>query len=110
LLYGVIESPSMDVVVDLTDEFGGGDNNFKMIDPYAFMFGNPVQITFKGQVTNIVNRDDHLVFYWMQDEDAVPEVHTVDVSNLFGQWNLDVFLGDEAFLAVPSEKVDWYAS
>jgi len=105
LLYEVTNSPSMDVIVDLTDEFGGGDNNFEMVEPFAFVFGNPVQITHDGQGTDIVNPDDYLVFYWMEDEDAVAEIHTVDVSNLFGQWNLDVYQGDEALLAVPSEKI-----
>jgi uncharacterized repeat protein (TIGR02543 family) len=107
LVYEVTESPSMDVIVDLTDEFGGGDNNFEMVEPFAFIFGSPVRITHDGEVTNIVNPDDHLVFYWMRDEDAISEVHTVDVSNPFGQWQLDLFQGDEALLAVPSEKITW---
>jgi hypothetical protein len=106
LLYGINESPPMDVIVDLTDEFGGGDNNFEMVEPFAIMFGNPVQITYGGNVTNnIVNPADHLVFYWMRDADAIPEVHTVNISNPFGQWILDVFQGNETLLAVPSEKI-----
>jgi hypothetical protein len=110
LLYDVVESPSMDVIVDLTDEFGGGDNNFEMVAPFAFLFGNPVRITHDGVVTEVVNPDDHLVFYWMRDDDAPAGLvhHAVELSNLFGQFMLDVVEGDEAFLAVPSEKIDWY--
>jgi hypothetical protein len=109
LVYGITEHPSIDVIVDLTDEFGGGDNNFQVVeDDPPWLFAVPAQITHDGEVTAIVNPDDYLVFYHVRDDDAPPGLvhHEVKLSNLFGQFTVDVLEAGEAYLAVPSEKIN----
>jgi hypothetical protein len=104
LVYEITERPSMDVIVDLTDEFGGGDNNFRVVDDPPWLFLSPVEITRGPTVTSVVNPDDYLVLYLVEDDDAIPQQHTVDVKNPFGMWSFHVYQGTQALLAVPSEK------
>jgi hypothetical protein len=104
LMYEVTQGASVDVIVDLIDQFGGGDNNFHVIGPLYFAV--PVhEIVYGSTVTNVVNPDDYLVLYKAEDDDAIPQVQAVSVSNPFGQWSLDVYQGNVAWLAVPSEKI-----
>jgi hypothetical protein len=103
LCYDVTNSPPIAVKVDLSDEFGGGDNDFWVTD--TRFFANPVKITHNGNVTNIVSLDDHLVFYYAKSTLVSTEWNEVDISNLFGACTLNVVAGQEAALAVPSEKV-----
>ena len=101
LLYDVTAGPSINVVVDLNDEF--------VYDPdvlvhYPVFFANPVRKTHDGVVTEIVNPEAHLVFYWIWGKDFETEVQVV---NQFGEQTFNAYshLYDyPAILAVPSEK------
>jgi hypothetical protein len=97
LFYDVIAAESLDVIVDLTDEFGS-DPDVLVYQP--FLFGNPVQKTHDGEVTEIMHPDRHIVGYWIDAEYYEEEVQTV---NQFGEHTLDV--EGPYLLAVPSEKL-----
>jgi alpha-tubulin suppressor-like RCC1 family protein len=101
LLYEVTPGPSMNVVVDLNDEFGYDPD---VLVHYPVFFANPVRKTHNGEVTEIVNPEAHLVFYWIWGKDFETEVQVV---NQFGEQTLDVYshlYNNPALLAVPSEK------
>ena len=101
LLYEVTAGPSMNVVVDLTDEFGYDPAVLVYYQPVYF--ANPVRKTHGDTVTEIVNPEAHLVFYWVYGKDFETEVQVV---NQFGEQPLNVYTGlyDTTLLAVPSQK------
>jgi len=99
LLYEVIEGPSMGVAVNLSDQFGD-DPGVLVIEPAYF--ANPVQKTHGGNVTDIMNPHEHLVFYEIWGTEA-PYLQ-VQVVNQFGGQTLDLGYPAE-WLAVPSEKL-----
>ena len=98
LLYEVIEGLSMEVAVNLSDQFG--DEQVEVLEPV--LFANPVQKTHGGNVTEIENPEAHLVFY-----EIVGELYYTDVLvfNQFGEEPLPLYVYDPVLLAVPSEKI-----
>ena len=102
MVYEVIEGESVDVSVSLQDEFDGEPQESGVYEP--MYFANPVKKTHGSEVTEILNPEDHLVFYYI-DADFEGEVEVV---NQFGEQTLDVytFFGTGG-LAVPSEKISW---
>jgi hypothetical protein len=97
LLYEVDNPQYQGVAINLTDQFGG-EPEF-IVTETAF-FANPVQKTYKGNVTEIVNPDVHAVGYWITGASFGTQIQ---VDNQFGNQTLDV--SDPAFLVVPSEKL-----
>jgi hypothetical protein len=102
MVYTVVDGPSVDVSVSLQDEF---DDELQESIVYAPMyFANPVKKTYGSEVTEILNPEDHLVFYYI-DASFSGEV---DIVNQFGEQTLDVYtIFETGGLAVPSEKIDW---
>jgi uncharacterized repeat protein (TIGR01451 family) len=100
LLYEVVNEVYADAVdVGLEDQFGDDPG---VAVGQAVLFANPVQKTHDGEVTEIVNPDDHLVFYEIWGTAALyPQVQVVDQ---FGGQTLDLGYPAE-WLAVPSEKL-----
>jgi uncharacterized repeat protein (TIGR02543 family) len=96
LLYEVTQGRSVDVVVDLNDQFG--DETVTVYEP-AF-FANPVRIIHEGEVTEILYPEVHGVFYSIEGGNFQTEVQVV---NQFGEQTLNVH--EPALLAVPSEKI-----
>ena len=97
LLYEVIEGPSVDVVVDLYDQF---HDEPEVLVTWPVFFANPVRKTHDGEVTEIKNPEAHLVFYEILGGVFETDVQVV---NQFGEQTF--YLDDPAFLAVPSQKV-----
>jgi len=99
LLYEVTAGSSVNMVVDLNDEFG---DEPQVLVSSPFLFANPVRKTHGSVVTEIVMPDAHLVFY-----NIFPETFTTDVEvlNQFGLQTLEV--GSSVVLGVPSEKTEW---
>jgi len=102
--YQVIEGPSVEVVVGLSDQFGNAPQSL-VLNPINF--GNPVQLTHDGEVTEIVNPDEHFVAYIVLDDGASTGWQEVVVTDQFGQYTLNLFQGEEAALVVPSDKITW---
>jgi len=102
LLYEVTNGPSIEVVVDLEDEFNY-EPEVLVYEP-AF-FANPVRKTHGNNVTEIENPDEHLVFYWIEGETLDPEVE-VEVWNQFDLQSFNVAY--PGLLAVPSQKTDFF--
>ena len=102
LLYEVIEGPSVEVEMDLYDQFGYEPGVFVYEPVY---FANPVKKTHDGDVTLIGNPEAHLVFYRIASYSVSGWVL---VDNQFNEQELEVYVDeyDPALLAVPSEKVD----
>ena len=99
LIYEVVEGPSIDEWVSLDDQFGPQP---EVLVSYPVGFANPVKKTHGDEVTEILDLDTHVVFYYT--EGAYFE-ETVQVSNQFGEQTLDV---DGPYgLGVPSQKIDW---
>ncbi len=100
LLYYVMDHSGHEAVsVGLADQFLDVP---QMMVYEPVLFGNPVRKTHGDTVTEIMNPDEHLVFYMLDDTDVETEVQT---TNQFGEATLDVsYLG---LLAVPSEKMGW---
>jgi len=112
LLYEA-DGPYLEVSVSLQDQFDGELQESSVGSP--MYFANPVKKTHDGKVTEILNPEDHLVFYYI-DADFEGEVEVV---NQFGEQTLAVStLFGTGGLAVPSEKIeassstpqiwDWY--
>ena len=99
LLYEVIDGAALDVVVTLNDQFEGEPD--ALVGEPIF-FANPVKKTHAGAVTEIVNPEEHLVFYDIYIEGESPD-RQVQVVNQFGEQTLDVY--DPTLLAVPSTKI-----
>jgi uncharacterized repeat protein (TIGR02543 family) len=103
LVYQVVDGPSVDVSVYLQDEFD--DEPQESLVGLPMYFANPVRKTHGSEVTEILNPEDHLVFYYI-DADFEGEVEVV---NQFGEQTLDVYsLFGLGGLAVPSEKIDYW--
>jgi len=98
LLYCVVEGPSVDVTVDMNDQFREG-TDVSVYWPIAF--ANPVQKTHDGEVTEIQNPEAHLVFYEISAE--FWEGLEVQVVNQFGEQTFNLFQ-DPVIFAVPSKK------
>ncbi|TET75805.1 MAG: DUF11 domain-containing protein [Dehalococcoidia bacterium] len=98
LLYEVVNEVYAYADVGLEDQFG--DDPVVAVGQ-AVLFANPVQKTHGGNVTDIMNPHEHLVFYEIGNTTAsYPQVQVVDQ---FGEQTLG--LGSPAeWLAVPSEK------
>ncbi len=96
LLYFVENPEYQNVYVNLTDQWGGEE---VLVQEHAF-FANPVKKTYKGNVTDILNPEVHVVAYWIS---AAPFGTVITVDNQFGNQTLDVW--DPYWLIVPSEKV-----
>jgi hypothetical protein len=98
LVYQVFPSPSLDVIVSLTDQFGFQQETY-VTQPV--FFANPVLKIHGETLTETVNPEAHLVFYQIFGEPfALPELQIV---NQFGPQTLEVH--DPALLAVPSLKL-----
>jgi hypothetical protein len=100
LLYFVDNGPLVEAFVDLNDQFG---DELDALLSQSVLLANPVRKTHEGEVTEIVNPEEHLVFYWI-DIEGDPFQMQVQVVNQFGEQTLDVS-GPE-LLAVPSTKTD----
>jgi len=97
LLYQVGYVPYWEVAVNLTDQFGG--NPTVTVHPPTY-FASPVQITYKGEVTEIVNPEVHAVIYSIVGESYETQLQ---VDNQFGSQTLDV--SGPHYIAVPSQKI-----
>jgi hypothetical protein len=97
LLYFVDESSYQEVAINLTDQFGG--NPTITVRPPTY-FASPVQMTYKGEVTEIVNPEVHAVIYSIEGESFETQLQ---VDNQFGPQTLDV--SGPAYLTVPSQKI-----
>ena len=100
LIYEVIEGPSVEVEMDLYDQFGYEPGVFVYEPVY---FANPVKKTHDGDVTLIRNPDAHLVFYRIASYSVSGWVL---IDNQFNEQELEVYVDEyyPALLAVPSEK------
>jgi uncharacterized repeat protein (TIGR02543 family) len=99
LLYMVTNGPAANAVVNLTDQFH--DEQGVSVTTPVF-FANPVRKTHNGNVTEVENSEEHLVFYEISGGTFQTQVL---VDNQFGEQNITV--DDPYLLAVPSEKIDW---
>jgi hypothetical protein len=95
-------------VVDLRDQFGGGEANVGR----SYFFCNPVQKTHRGEVTPITNPDAHLKMSYIQTYGRNPFSYLppaldipdqVEVSNQFGE-DQKLNVGQPLFLATPTQK------
>jgi len=99
LLYEVLGGPPVEELVILNDQF--------MSEPDADVYepvylANPVKKTHGDEVTEIINTDDHLLFYYI---DVAGEFTTqVQIGNQFEGGTIDVY--DPELLAVPSTKTE----
>lgn len=102
LLYEVIESSwEEEVLVELDDQFGHYPEVSVLRPVY---FANPVKKTHGEAVTEIVNPDEHLVFYELSTGDQDRDI-PLTIGNQFGDAQpLNVLKGPQ-LLGVPSEKV-----
>jgi uncharacterized repeat protein (TIGR02543 family) len=90
--------PSLSVSVELNDQFG--DESVTVYEPA--LFANPARKTHDGEITEIQNPDEHLLFYYIEGE---PFETQVQIDNQFGEQALNLTSPD--ILAVPSEKISW---
>ena len=105
LLYWVWGGPYLNVTVQLEDQFNL-EPEVEVLRPVAF--ANPVQkTTADGDVTEIENPQEHLVFYEIIEDETfdtdvniVNQFHTVTVS--MPQWARYINM-----LAVPSQKTNY---
>jgi hypothetical protein len=103
LLYEVTEGESVYEVVSLQDQFDDGPQE-SFVD-WPLYFANPVQKTYKGNVTDILYPETHLVFYAIN----ASFYGQVEIVNQFGEQTLDVYTFFEfGAIAVPSEKIEWH--
>jgi hypothetical protein len=99
LIYEVVLAPSQGVAINLTDQFGG-DPEVTVFE--ALYFANPVKKTYKGNVTDIVYPDVHLVAYGIVGMGMQTQIQ---VDNQFGNQTLD--LVGPISITVPSDKLDY---
>jgi uncharacterized repeat protein (TIGR02543 family) len=91
-------APYIGQEVELVDQFG----TFTRTVEEAVAFGNPVDKTYKGELTPKSDENNHLTLYLLSyEEDEV--LRSVEVTNQFGTHNLSVY-GPVA-LAVPTQKL-----
>jgi hypothetical protein len=94
--------PSVDV--KLEDQWIPALETDTVAEP--FLFAVPVQKTHAGNVTEIMNPDEHLLFYMIGG--GTFTIIDVPIANQFGQWYIDAYQGPTFnLLGVPSEKVHW---
>lgn len=98
LLYEVLEGSSVNVVVNLTDQFGEEAEEIQIYEPW--IFANPARKTHGDEVTEILNPEAHAVIY---GTDVLTVETQVQVVNQFGEQTLDV--DGPGALAVPSQKL-----
>jgi hypothetical protein len=98
LIYGVTSSPSVSADVDLHDQF---QDQYGVSVFTAAYFAVPAEKTHGTEVTEIMNPEDHLVFYWIDGSFE----GQVQVVNQFGTQELPIT--SPALLAVPSVKVSY---
>jgi hypothetical protein len=104
LVYEVIETDSPEVGVTLKDQFIPDGEDVVVWEPV--LFGNPVQKTVDGVVTDIEKADEHLVFYRIELPPGNTSIdQTIQIDNQFGPETLELTLRDT--LAVPSQKISW---
>jgi hypothetical protein len=96
--YELIEGPSGEVSVDVSDQFGD-HQDVSVHNP--MVFGNPVRKTHGDEVTEIVNPQVHAVLY-QTTLGGIDE--TVEVVNQFGEQILDLY--GPMGLAVSSQKME----
>lgn len=105
LSYEVIDPSPIEVHVDLQDQFGLEQN---VLVTQAKNFANPAWMRHDGELMEIVNEDDHGVSYWTFNDNASMDKNEIVVSNVFGQWTVNVTEQKEGILSLPSEKmIDW---
>ena len=102
LLYEVTYGESIDLPVDLADEFGL-ESGVWVMEPV--FFANPVQKTHGLETPPLVNPWGHLVFYRiMGGESFVP----ILVDNQFTADAYQTVTWESYYLAVPTDKVYYY--
>jgi hypothetical protein len=105
LVYDAYGPPMEEVVVELNDQFI--EEDVTVWGPAYF--ANPVQKTVveNGDVAEIEDPDEHLVFYSIEDigfDESIDK--RIQIANQFGNnQTLDLTYRDT--LAVPSQKIDW---
>jgi len=104
LVYQVVEKDFPEVEVQLKDQFIEED----VVVWEPVYFANPVQKTVveNGDVAEIEDPDEHLVFYSIEDIGFNESINTsIQIVNQFGNQTLDLTYRD--VLAVPSQKISW---
>jgi hypothetical protein len=99
-VYGVDydTAPYIGEEVQLEDQFGA----FNKTVGKAWWFGNPVDKTYKDELTPMSDENNHLAFYTFTDEEPYV-LQSVEVTNQFGTHNLSVV--GPLWLAVPTQKL-----
>jgi hypothetical protein len=107
LAYEVIDPSRLDVYVDLWDQFDppGIKQNVLVTQPKNF--ATPAWMRYGGNLTSIVNQDDYSVGYFFHDPSAAIEKNEIEVTNVFGQWTVNVTEQQEGALSVPSTMTQW---
>jgi len=101
LIYEVVEGPSINEWVSLDDQFGLQP---EVLVSYPVGFANPVKKTHGDEVTEILNADMHVVFYYTEGEYCEEQVQVV---NQFYQEEETLDVYGPYGLGVPSQKIDW---
>jgi hypothetical protein len=104
LVYEVTYEEFPEVGVQLKDQFI--EEDVTVWGPAYF--ANPVQKTIvdSGEVTEIQNPDEHLVFYSIEDIGFDESINkTIQIVNQFGEQSL--YLTYRETLAVPTQKIAW---
>jgi hypothetical protein len=91
-------APYIGQEVELVDQFGA----FNKTVGKACWFGNPVDKTYKGELTPKSDENNHLAFYYLEEEEPYV-LQSVEVTNQFGTHNLSVV--GPFWLAVPTQKL-----
>jgi hypothetical protein len=91
-------APYIGEEVELEDQFGA----FNKTVGEAWWFGNPVDKTYKDELTPMSDENNHLAFYTFTDEEPYV-LQSVEVTNQFGTHNLSVV--GPLWLAVPTQKL-----
>jgi hypothetical protein len=92
--------PAVQMDIGLTDQFNDEEDVVEVLVPW--LFANPCRKTHEGNVTEIKNPEEHLLFYIISDSEIIPD--TVHVDNQFGLQDLDCS-GDASLVGVPSKKL-----
>jgi uncharacterized repeat protein (TIGR02543 family) len=91
-------APYIGEEVQLEDQFGA----FNKTVGKAYWFGNPVDKTYKDELTPMSDENNHLAFYILEPEEGYI-FQSVEVTNQFGTYNLS--LAGPFALAVPTQKL-----
>jgi hypothetical protein len=108
--YDIIDPLRLDVHVDLQDQFDepGIKEDFLVTQPTNF--GTPAWMSYNDTTTDIVNDDDYFVNYFIYNAAASMQKNQIDISNVFGQWTVNVTEQKEGYLSVPSQLGNWSPS